>query len=445
MKRVCVIDMPGLSHERLSAIPATSSLGKWLGRQPVARLTPSWPAVTCSVQATLTTGVPPVRHGIVANGIATYRSPDDQKLIDASNFADYRRDVSFWEQSNQFLQAPRFWQGKFKTALLFFQHSMPGFAPPLKPAADIVITPKPEHGPDGKITSLLWTEPRDLVPQLFQQIGPFPLMKYWGPLAGIESSHWIAKAAAIVWQQHAPQLQLTYIPHLDYDLQRFGPNSEQATKAVQDVAAAVEPLVDAVLESGGEIVLLSEYSMKPVARFSQPNRQLAEAGLLDTREAPDGKLVDYRRSRAFAMADHQIAHVYVADHADLPRVHEVLAADRTIRIRPCDASLDHGRSGELILEAPSDGWFDYRWWRTPSDAPVFAKAVDIHRKPGYDALELFFDPAINGVSQDPTRLRGSHGAATAGEAVIVGDAVGRFGRQSIEAHEVADLVAARLG
>src|SRR3954451_15043485 len=110
MRRVCVIDMPGLSHELLGAIPANSSLGKWLASQPVAPLAPSWPAVTCSVQATLTTGVPPVRHGIVSNGIATFRSPEDQRLIDASNFADYRRDVSFWEQSNQLLQARRFWQ-----------------------------------------------------------------------------------------------------------------------------------------------------------------------------------------------------------------------------------------------------------------------------------------------------------------------------------------------
>ena len=154
MKRICVIDMPGLSHKLLADIGSRSSLGKWLGKQPVAGLTPSWPALTCSAQATLTTGVPPVRHGIIANGIATFRSAEDQKLIDPSNFPDYRREVSFWEQSNQFLQSPRFWKGKFKTALLFFQNSMPGFTPPLLPAADIVITPKPEHAPDGKISSL---------------------------------------------------------------------------------------------------------------------------------------------------------------------------------------------------------------------------------------------------------------------------------------------------
>jgi hypothetical protein len=151
--RVCVIDLPGLSRKLLGAIPPSSALGKWLAIHPGVGLTPSFPAVTCSVQATLTTGVPPAKHGIVANGVATYRSGEDAGLVDASNFASYRREVSFWEQSNQFLQAPRFWQddsGKsnWKTALLFFQNSMPGFGGELRPAADIVLTPKPDHGPD---------------------------------------------------------------------------------------------------------------------------------------------------------------------------------------------------------------------------------------------------------------------------------------------------------
>jgi predicted AlkP superfamily pyrophosphatase or phosphodiesterase len=247
-----------------------------------------------------------------------------------------------------------------------------------------------------------------------------------------------------VWQRHTPQLQLTYIPHLDYDLQRFGPDSPQAINTVRDAAVALDPLVDAVLGSGGELILLSEYSMKPVTRFSQPNRLLADAGLLVTRQTPDGKLVDYGRSRAFAMVDHQIAHVYVADQADLPRVRDVLSSDDAISIRPRDSSIDHQRSGELILEAASNAWLDYRWWSNSSDAPVFAKEVDIHRKPGYDALELFFDPAIKGVSQDPAKIRGSHGAATAGEAVVAGSVVGSFGRRAIDAHELASAIEVRL-
>ena len=333
-RRVCVVDLPGLSRNLLGAVPANSALAKWMSAKPVFDLTPSWPAVTCSVQATLTTGVSPSRHGIIANGIATYRSHEDQRLTDGSNFASYRRDVSFWEQSNQFLDAPRFWQdpatraSRWKTAMLFFQHSMPGIVEPLQPAADIVLTPKPEHGPDGSLTSLCWSEPHDLVDRLFTQIGPFPLMNYWGPLAGIESSKWIARAAEFVWREQPSQLQLVYVPHLDYDLQRFGPDSAQAAKAVADMCAALEPLIDCVTsQPDAELVLLSEYSMTQVSQVIHPNRLLADAGLLVTRESPDGTLIDYARSVAFAMADHQIAHVYIGDTRRMADVKHVLSKD----------------------------------------------------------------------------------------------------------------------
>ena len=251
MNRICVIDIPGLSRDLLTHVPADSVFGKWLATQPVADLKPTWPAVTCSMQATLTTGKPPSQHGIVSNGVATFRSEADRTLVDASNFASHRRNVSFWEQSNQFLDEPRFWQdengkSRFKTALLFFQHSMPGFTGDPRPAADIVLTPKPDHGPDGKLTSLCWSEPRDLVSKLFAQFGPFPLMNYWGPMANIQSSRWIGQAAAWVWQNEQPALQFVYVPHLDYDLQRFGPASPQARQAVIDLSRALEPLLNAV-------------------------------------------------------------------------------------------------------------------------------------------------------------------------------------------------------
>jgi predicted AlkP superfamily pyrophosphatase or phosphodiesterase len=433
--RLCVLDMPGLSRQLLESIPANSALGKWLTSQRIASLSPTWPAVTCSVQATLTTGTPPSKHGIVANGIPTFRSKDDQALVDASNFENYRKQISFWEQSNQFLQAPRFWHNTgIKTALLFFQNSMPGFAGTLAPAADIVLTPKPDHGPDGKLVSLCWSEPRDLVPKLFAALGPFPLMNYWGPMAGIAASQWIAKAAAMIWQQQQPQLQLTYLPHLDYDLQRFGPNSPQATKAVQDLSAAVEPLIDAVLADGGKIVLLSEYAISPVTRSIQPNRLLAETGLLITRSTPDGDLIDYENSRAFAMVDHQIIHIFLNEPDDASAVHAVI--DPNCRI----VQLDHRRAGDLVLEAPAGAWFDYRWWSDPAKAPAFAKTVDIHRKPGYDPLELFWDPPTKGITQNASLIHGSHGIARDGEAILAGapDA------QPINATEVAKLLRTML-
>ncbi len=442
MPRLCVIDLPGLDSRLLHSVPPSSALGQWISRQKIVALTPTFPAVTCSIQASLTTGTPPSKHGIIANGLPTFRSVEDQALVDASNFARFRRQISFWEQSNQFLQSRRFWRdtdgrSRYKTALLFFQNSMPGFAGVPRPAADIVLTPKPDHGPDGKLVSLCWSNPPDLVPRLFKELGPFPLMNYWGPLAGIASSQWIAKSAAIVWRELQPQLQLTYIPHLDYDLQRFGPDSPQAHKAVADLAAALEPLIDAVTSTGGELVLLSEYSMRPVTRSIAPNRILAEAQLLITRPTADGPLIDFEQSQALAMVDHQIAHVYAKTPRAAAQAQEILSAVSLVV-----SEEKHRRSGDVVLAAPPDAWFDYRWWSDPAKAPSFAATVDIHRKPGYDPLELFWNPATKGTSQDATQLRGSHGLVNGDDALLIG----RFdlNQNSVDATAVAPLLSARL-
>ncbi|MGD0541469.1 MAG: nucleotide pyrophosphatase/phosphodiesterase family protein [Tepidisphaeraceae bacterium] len=446
--RICVIDIPGLTHDLLQEIPETSALGRWLSHQRILGLTPSFPAVTCSVQATLTTGVDPQRHGIIANGLPTFLSPGDQALVDSSNFADYRRQISFWEQSNQFLDVPRFWQdpsgkSRWKTALLFFQNCMPGFAGTLRPAADVVLTPKPDHGPDGKLVNLCWSHPADLVPGLFKELGPFPLMNYWGPMSGIASSQWIARAAAIVWRQHSPQLQWVYIPHLDYDLQRFGPHSPEAKSAVRDAAAAIEPLVAEVLSSRGQIVLLSEYAMHDVNAFVQPNVILERNGLLITRQSSDGRLVDFDQSAAFAMVDHQIAHVYVKRPEQIEPVARALHGDGVQAIlRRSVAGVRHRRAGDLILLAEPGAWFDYRWWREAGDAPALAKTVDIHRKPGYDPTELFWDRTTNGVSQNPALIKGSHGLVTPGQAILIGDFA--EAADPIAAAELATMLSAAL-
>ena len=443
--RVCVIDLPGMSKELLANVPAESAFGKWLADQSVAKLQPSWPAVTCSVQATLTTGVSPSKHGIVANGVPTFLSVADQALVDASNFETYRKQISFWEQSNQFLQAPRFWQdetgkSRFKTALLFFQNSMPGFFGEKKPAADIVLTPKPDHGPDGKLTSLCWSNPPELVPMVFKELGPFPLMNYWGPMAGIAASAWIAKAAAIIWKQYSPQLQLVYVPHLDYDLQRFGPDSPQAKKAVVDLAGALEPLFETILGDGGKIVVLSEYSISSVSWTVAPNQLLKSAGLLKTHQTPDGLLIDYENSDAFAMVDHQIAHVYLKSPAKAAQVEEILAADPGIVVLSKKLAITHPRAGHIQLQAAADTWFDYRWWDNPAEAPTFARMVDIHRKPGYDPLELFLEPGTRTITQDASLIHGSHGATQGNNGIFVCSR----DDNSLEANAVAAEILAML-
>lgn len=447
MKRVCIIDLPGFSRELLSAVPAGSYLAHWLGKQQIATLEPSFPALTCSVQATLTTGAWPDEHGIIANGMANYRSPEDQALVDPANHTEHRLQVSFWEQSNQFIQPNRFWQdesgrSRWKTAMLFFQNAMPGFAGDPRPAADIIITPKPEHGPNGETISLVWTNPRDLEAKLTADLGPFPLMHYWGPLANIKGSQWIIQAALSVWQHHQPQLQLVYVPHLDYDLQRFGPTSPQARQAVADVASALTPLLEQLDRDGAEILLLSEYAMEDVNRAIAPNRLFADAGLLATHQTADGIVIDYARSQAFAMVDHQIAHVYVKDDAALSQARRILGdagCEILDRSKLVALHLDHRRAGDFVAVAPSGAWFDYRWWSDPAKAPPFATTVDIHRKPGYDPLEMFFDPATRQIIQDESRIRGSHGRKVASRALIAGSA-DRIPSDRVQMTEIAPLV-----
>ncbi len=393
----------------------------------------------------MTTGVGPDVHGIIANGIATFGSAEDQQLIDASSFADYRRQISFWEQSNQLLDARRFWQdssgpSRYRTALLFMQNSMPGFSSatrPLRPAADIVLTPKPDHGPDGRPVRLCWSEPRELVAELFSLLGPFPLMNYWGPMAGIAASQWIARAAAHVWTAHRPDLQWTYVPHLDYDLQRFGPESPAAAQAVADVAAAVEPLIEAVLGENGKLVVLSEYAMREVRGCIQPNRLLAGAGLLKTCDRADGRLIDYVNSAAVAMVDHQIAHVYCRSSGAVAAARSLLGASGCLVKSPGEAGVKHRRSGDLVLLAPREAWYDYRWWPSDEQAPSFARMVDIHRKPGYDPLELLWDAAIKGISQNPALIRGSHGLCDDTRAVFAADG---FGPGEVRAKDVAGII-----
>ena len=104
-------------------------------------------------------------------------------------------------------------------------------------------------------------------------------------------------------------------------------------------------------------------------------------------------------SAAFAVADHQVAHVYVNDPA---RVNEVRGIVE--RVGGVDAVLGeaekrtwrigHERAGDLIAVAAPHAWFTYYFWLDDRRAPDFARTVEIHRKPGYDPVELFLDPAI---------------------------------------------------
>lgn len=412
--KTLLISVPGMSRELLGQVPVGTRLGALVhgSSHRLSDLVPTWPAVTCSVQATLTTGLPPAVHGIIANGLPMYRLPVEAGLVDGSNHGEYRRQVSFWEQSNQLLAAPRFWEGKkLRTAMLCFQHSMPGFAGKPSPAADLVLTPKPEHGPDGRITSLVWTCPAGLGLELQQALGPFPLMHYWGPAAGIASSRWIAAAGAKVLQQHQPDLALVYLPHLDYDLQRYGPVSEKAAAAVRELSGAAEGLLEAAEAGGYAVVVVSEYAISAVDGALMPNVALREAGLLKLTRNSEGPQIDYHGSEAWAMCDHQAAHVYARTPAGRGAAEAVLAK---LGVEPAAVPVAHPRAGQLQVQAPQGKWLDYRWWRAeegtdPALVPDWATTIDIHRKPGYDPLELFSGAVPRRVATDAGLVRGSHG------------------------------------
>jgi predicted AlkP superfamily pyrophosphatase or phosphodiesterase len=342
------------------------------------------------MQATLLTGKPPSQHGIIANG-----------YFDRDTF-----EVKFWEQPGTLVQQPRLWDmlPGCKTAVLFWQNSM--FI-----NADIVVTPRPLHLDSGMV-QWCYSKPVGYYEELRSQIGHFKLQTYWGPLAGLASSQWIADAAAYTWRKHKPNLLLVYLPHLDYSSQKFGPESPQARQALREVDA----LVGELLRSAGvppvpSIIVCSEYSLSPVSGALHPNRLLRDAGLLRVREIAGKEYLDFELSDAFAMADHQIAHIFCKPGCvDAARSTLQRSAAATF------AEINHPRAGELVAVAPPGKWFAYYWWTDWTKAPEFAFTVDIHRKPGYDPCELWLDwprflrtRKLPTTATNPDLVKGSHG------------------------------------
>jgi len=345
-----------------------------------AQLTPVFPAVTCSAQSSMLTGSLPREHGIVANGW-------------------YFRELSevhLWRQSNRLVAGEKLWEAArkrtpaFRTAQMFWWYNMYS-------SAELSVTPRPIYPADGRKLPSVYSEPPELGVSLQRELGTFPLFNFWGPNANIRSSRWIADASANVITCERPDLTLIYLPHLDYPLQKLGPHHPSIPKEVCALDALIGSLSERARERGAEVVVLSEYGIEPAIGVVHINRVLREAGLLRVQETLGFELLDAGASRAFAVSDHQIAHVYVRDPSDMPRVAELLRAQPGIE-RVLDAQaqrefgLEHPRSGELVLMAEQGYWFTYYYWLDDARAPDFARTVDIHRKPGYDPVELFFDP-----------------------------------------------------
>ncbi|MBA2127429.1 alkaline phosphatase family protein [Hyphomicrobium methylovorum] len=419
MTPTIVINVVGLTPALIG--DATPNIRRFAERGAARALTTITPAVTCSVQATLTTGSLPREHGIVANGW----------------FFREVLEIWLWRQSNKLVAGEHIWDAarkqdaNFTVANLFWWYAMGA-------ATDYSVTPRPIYKADGRKIPDCYSDPPELRDELSAKLGVFPLFQFWGPATTIASSRWIADAAKHVMTARDPTLTLVYLPHLDYGLQRFGPDAPEIRSDLTEIDDVVGDLIAEAEKLGRRVVLLSEYGIVPVRRPVHINRALREAGLLAVRTEQGGELLDIPRSRAFAVADHQIAHVYVRDPSALPLVRAVLAKlDGIDAILDEDGKrghgLDHSRSGEIVVLAASDAWFTYYYWLDDARAPDFARTVEIHRKPGYDPVELFLDPAIrfpklavgwrllkkilgfrtlmNVIPLDAKLVRGSHGRA----------------------------------
>jgi len=380
MTRTVVLNVVGLTQRLMAR--GMPMLSRWADAATVAMVKPAFPAVTCTAQADYLTGQYPDRHGIVGNG---WYSREDCE-------------VRFWKQANPLVAGPKIWDAaraedrSFTVANLFWWFNMYS-------TADYTVTPRPMYPADGRKLPDIYTNPPSLRGELQSALGTFPLFDFWGPRASIRSTEWIAGAAKIVDQKLSPTLTLIYLPHLDYNLQRLGVSDPKIQTDLGNVDKITADLIAHYEASGAAVIVLSEYGLCDVSRPVHPNRLLRERGLLEVRDELGRELLDPGASVAFAVADHQVAHVYVNDPT---RIHEVRSLLE--RLPGVDAVLGseeksqfhiaHPRAGDLIAVASPDAWFTYYYWLDDQRAPDFARTVDIHRKPGYDPAELVMDPGI---------------------------------------------------
>ena len=384
MPPVVLINAVGLTPRLLKHAPRFASIAKEGWASPMAEVLP---AVTCTAQATLLTGQAVNRHGIVANGWL---------------FRD-TNEIRFWQQSNRLIQAePLYATAKhraarrgaaFTSAKLFWWFNQGA-------DVDFSVTPKPWYGVDGNKAFDVAGTPADFPEAIKAKLGPFPFPSFWGPMAGLASTKWIANCAAETLRLHRPELTLVYLPHLDYEPQRKGPSGCDMAKSVKELDTAAAPLLDEAKKIGARVWVVSEYGHCDVDTPVYLNRLLRTAGLLEVRHGPFGEQLDNYESRAFAVVDHQLAHVYVNDAADLPRVKELLhglpgVAEVLTGEERSKHGLDHGRAGEIVVLAQPRAWFAYPFWLDDALAPDYARAVAIHNKPGFDPCELFFDPKFS--------------------------------------------------
>ena len=429
MQRTVVLNVVGLTAGLIGRHTPRIDAFRKLGA--IARVRPAFPGVTCTAQSDYLTGRPPAEHGIVANGW-------------------YNREyaeVHFWKQPDHLVHGPKIWDEmrklnpEFTCAKLFWWYNMYS-------NVEWSITPRPMYPADGRKFFDIYSWPYDIRQEIKKDLGEFPFAGFWGPSAGVDSiagkadcvSRWIARAAMWIEDRCHPTLNLVYLPHLDYNLQRLGPDHPDIVRDLSEIDEIVGELLFFFGQRGVEVMLLSEYGITPVDTPVHLNRLFRRKGWLTLKEELGRELVDFGASRAFSVADHQVAHVYLNDRSlrkevralleQTPGVARVLSDTDKI-----DAGISHARAGDLVGVAAENAWFTYYYWDDDDRAPDYARTVDIHRKPGYDPCELFIDPRLGSgrlrvarrllqkrlgfrmlmdvVPLDATLVRGSHGGCPA--------------------------------
>lgn len=452
MRRTAVINVVGLTDALIGE--HTPRIRDFAARGDKASIEPAFPAVTCTAQSTYLTGTTPHAHGIVGNGWY------NRELAE----------VQFWKQSNHIVHGRKLWEElrerdpKFTCAKLFWWYNM--FS-----SADFSITPRPMYPADGRKVFDIYTSPGSVRRDIQRDLGAFPFPCFWGPAAGVDTpqgaadavSRWIAESAKWIENKYHPTLSLIYLPHLDYNLQRRGAfvgdevssltsNNEKLEppdvgsykvnpaihRDLREIDSIVGGLIDFFRKQLVRVVLVSEYGITNVNKSIPLNRLFREHGgpWLAIREELGLELLDPGASDVFAVADHQIAHVYLNNPSLESKVRDFIeqrvGATVLNRKEQAEMGIDHPRAGDLIAIAPENQWFSYYYWMDDRLAPDFARTVDIHRKPGYDPVELFLDPKLSNpklkiawrllkkkmgfrmlmdvIPLDATLVKGSHGA-----------------------------------
>jgi predicted AlkP superfamily pyrophosphatase or phosphodiesterase len=378
MKKTVVLNVVGLTRGLIGE--HTPFIKSFLERGASATITPQLPAVTCSVQATYLTGKTPSEHGIVGNGW----------------YFKEEHEVKFWRQSNSLIQSEKIWDklnkqdSNFSCANMFWWYNMYS-------NADYSVTPRPNYLADGRKIPDVYSYPAELRDHLQEELGTFPLFHFWGPKTSIKSSQWIADASLKTDVLHNPTLTLVYLPHLDYNMQRYGTDLTKISKDLREIDEVVKQLVEYYEAKSAHIILLSEYGITNVTNPIHLNRKLRQEGYLGIRVERGLELLDAGASKAFAVSDHQLAHVYVKNNEDIDKVKALLKSLKGVEqvlsggeIK--ELQLDHERCGDLVVIADKDSWFTYYFWLDDKKAPDYARMVDIHKKPGYDPVEMLTDP-----------------------------------------------------